>query len=170
MTSKRHRLRSPTRCVLYQDDQSLASDAGENYGGGLDSATQGNARSKSFTVRCRGMVIGKVYSESMFIAYGDGAGRQSTVFNTIFEVLGGYAGKIPAEASLPGRRMPNDLGTARKEVRSASETEEGRAFHLDVKADRLWTRSLVEKKYHDPFSFIPIPLSFIPIICRGWGQ
>lgn len=37
--------------------------------------------------------IGKVYQENMIIAYGGGANGKSTFWNTIFRVLGNYAGK-----------------------------------------------------------------------------
>lgn len=43
-------------------------------------------------------VIGKVYQEHMIIAYGGGANGKSTFWNTIYRVLGNYAGKISAEA------------------------------------------------------------------------
>lgn len=36
--------------------------------------------------------IGKVYQEHMIIAYGGGANGKSTFWNTIFRVLGNYAG------------------------------------------------------------------------------
>ena len=42
--------------------------------------------------------IGKVYQEHMIIAYGGGANGKSTFWNTIFRVLGNYAGKLSAEA------------------------------------------------------------------------
>ena len=41
--------------------------------------------------------IGKVYQEHMIIAYGGGANGKSTFWNTIFRVLGTYAGKISAD-------------------------------------------------------------------------
>lgn len=41
--------------------------------------------------------IGKVYQEHMIIAYGGGANGKSTFWNTIFRVLGNYAGKLSAE-------------------------------------------------------------------------
>lgn len=40
--------------------------------------------------------IGKVYQEHMIIAYGGGANGKSTFWNTIFRVLGNYAGKLDA--------------------------------------------------------------------------
>lgn len=42
--------------------------------------------------------IGKVYQEFMIIAYGGGANGKSTFWNTIFRVMGDYAGKLSAEA------------------------------------------------------------------------
>ena len=42
--------------------------------------------------------IGKVYQEHMIIAYGGGVNGKSTIWNTIFRVLGDYDGKLSAEA------------------------------------------------------------------------
>ena len=42
--------------------------------------------------------VGKVFQEHMIIAYGGGANGKSTFWNTIYRVLGNYAGKISAEA------------------------------------------------------------------------
>lgn len=42
--------------------------------------------------------IGKVYQEHLIIAYGGGANGKSTFWNTIFRVMGNYAGKLSAEA------------------------------------------------------------------------
>lgn len=41
--------------------------------------------------------IGKVYQEHMIIAYGGGANGKSTFWNTIFRVLGNYAGRVLQE-------------------------------------------------------------------------
>lgn len=38
--------------------------------------------------------IGKVYQEHLIIAYGGGANGKSTFWNTIFRVMGNYAGKV----------------------------------------------------------------------------
>jgi P4 family phage/plasmid primase-like protien len=136
------------------------SDAGrELWEECLDSATQGNAAFKEFLQYVAGgMVIGKVYSESMFIAYGDGANGKSTVFNTIFEVLGGYAGKIPAEAlTTRAKNAKVDLAELLgKRFVLASETEEGQRLSTSMLKQIASVDEIsAEKKYHDPFSFIP---------------
>lgn len=41
--------------------------------------------------------MGKVYQEHIIIAFGGGANGKSTLWNTIFRVLGTYAGKISAD-------------------------------------------------------------------------
>ena len=105
-----------------------------------------------------GMVIGKVYAESMFIAYGDGANGKSTVFNTIHEVLGDYAGKIPAE-SLTTRAKNAKVDLAEmlgKRFVLASETEEGQRLSTSMLKQIASVDEIsAEKKYHDPFTFAP---------------
>jgi P4 family phage/plasmid primase-like protien len=125
----------------------------------LDSATQGDAEFKEYLQYVAGgMVIGKVYAESMFIAYGDGANGKSTVFNTIFEVLGGYAGKIPAESlTTKAKNAKVDLAELLgKRFVLASETEEGQRLSTSMLKQIASVDEIsAEKKYHDPFTFIP---------------
>jgi len=125
----------------------------------LDSATQDDAEFKEYLqFVAGGMVIGKVYAESMFIAYGDGANGKSTVFNTIFEVLGGYAGKIPAESlTTKAKNAKVDLAEMLgKRFVLASETEEGQRLSTSMlKQIASVDEITAEKKYHDPFTFTP---------------
>lgn len=58
--------------------------------------------------------IGKVYQEHMIIAYGGGANGKSTFWNTIFRVLGNYAGKLSAEALTMNCKR---TGTIRRSLR-----------------------------------------------------
>ena len=125
----------------------------------LNIATQNNAEFKEYLqFIAGGMVIGKVYSESMFIAYGDGANGKSTVFNTIHEVLGDYAGKIPAE-SLTTRAKNAKVDLAEllgKRFVLAGETEEGQRLSTSMLKQIASVDEIsAEKKYHDPFTFVP---------------
>ena len=125
----------------------------------LDSVTQGDAEFKDYLQAIAGgMLIGKVYAESMFIAYGDGANGKSTVFNAIYEVLGDYSGKIPAE-SLTTRAKNAKVDLAEllgKRFVLASETEEGQRLSTSMLKQIASADEIVgEKKYHDPFVFVP---------------
>lgn len=125
----------------------------------LESATQGNAEFKEYLqFIAGGMVIGKVYAESMFIAYGDGANGKSTVFNTLHDILGDYAGKIPAESlTTRAKNAKVDLAELLGErFVLASETEEGQRLSSSMLKQIASVDSIsAEKKYHDPFTFTP---------------
>ena len=138
---------------------SPSTDGMELWENCLNSATQNNAEFKEYLQYIAGgMVIGKVYAESMFIAYGDGANGKSTVFNTIHEVLGDYAGKIPAE-SLTTRAKNAKVDLAEmlgKRFVLASETEEGQRLSTSMLKQIASVDEIsAEKKYHDPFTFAP---------------
>ena len=78
--------------------------------------------------------IGKVYQEHMIIAYGGGANGKSTFWNTIFRVLGNYAGKLSAEALTMNckRNVKPEMAELKgKRLIISSEMEEGMdAFSL----------------------------------------
>lgn len=125
----------------------------------LDIVTQNDNELKHYLQVIGGaIVIGKVYNESLVIAYGGGSNGKSTLFNTIFEVLGDYSGKIPAE-SLTTRVKNAKVDLAEllgKRFILASETEEGQRLSISMlKQIASVDRISAEKKYHDPFSFIP---------------
>lgn len=104
------------------------------------------------------MAIGKVYHEALVIAYGTGANGKSTVFNTIAAVLGDYAGKIPAEAlTTRAKNIKVDLAELLgKRFVLASETEEGQRLSVSMLKQIASVDSITaERKYHDPFTFIP---------------
>lgn len=125
----------------------------------LDLVCQGDAEYKEYLQTVAGTIaIGKVYHEALIIAYGDGANGKSTVFNTIYEVLGDYAGKIPAEA-LTTRAKNTKVDLAEllgKRYVLASETEEGQRLSTSMLKQIASVDSITgEKKYHDPFIFEP---------------
>lgn len=103
--------------------------------------------------------IGKVYHEHLIIAYGDGANGKSTFWNTIFKVMGDYAGKISAEAlTINNRRnlKPEMAELKGKRLIIASETEEGMRLNTSIVKQLCSTDNIqAEKKYKDPFSFAP---------------
>jgi P4 family phage/plasmid primase-like protien len=103
--------------------------------------------------------IGKVYQEHMIIAYGGGANGKSTFWNTIFRVLGNYAGKLSAEAltmSCKRNVKPEMAELKGKRLIISSEMEEGMRLNTAVVKQLCSTDEIqAEKKYKDPFSFVP---------------
>jgi len=103
--------------------------------------------------------IGKVYQEHLIIAYGDGANGKSTFWNTIFRVMGDYAGKISAEALTMNNKRnvkPEMAELKGKRLIIASETEEGMRLNTSIVKQLCSTDPIqAEKKYKDPFSFEP---------------
>jgi P4 family phage/plasmid primase-like protien len=103
--------------------------------------------------------IGKVYQEHMIIAYGGGANGKSTFWNTIFRVLGTYAGKISADALTMGCKhntRPEAAELKGKRLIIASEMEEGMRLNTAMVKQLCSTDEIqAEKKYKDPFHFVP---------------
>lgn len=103
--------------------------------------------------------IGKVFQEALIIAFGNGGNGKSTFFNAVYHVLGTYAGKLPSDVLTTNPRrntMPAKAELKGKRLVIASETEEG--MRLDTRQiKQLCSTDPIdaEKKYKDPFSFIP---------------
>ena len=79
--------------------------------------------------------IGKIYQEHMIIAYGGGANGKSTFWNTIFRVLGNYAGKLSAEALTMNckRNVKPEMAELKgKRLIISSEMEEGMRLNTAV--------------------------------------
>ena len=103
--------------------------------------------------------IGKVYQEHMIIAYGGGANGKSTFWNTIYRVFGNYAGKISAEALTMNckRNVKPEMAELKgKRLIIASEMEEGMRLNTATVKQLCSTDEIqAEKKYKDPFAFVP---------------
>lgn len=103
--------------------------------------------------------IGKVYQEHMIIAYGGGANGKSTFWNTIFRVLGSYAGKISADALTMNckRNVKPEMAELKgKRLIIASEMEEGVRLNTSMVKQLCSTDEVqAEKKYKDPFHYTP---------------
>lgn len=121
--------------------------------------TQGNDDLRRYVQCVAGMAcLGKVYSEVLIIAHGGGHNGKSTLFNTLYEILGDYSGKIPAEALTTRAKNPkNDMAELfGKRLVIASETEEGNRLSTAMLKQIASTDPLTaEKKYRDPFVFTP---------------
>lgn len=142
------------------------SDGGEKmWDDFLNVVTRNDKEFKNYLQYIAGQaVIGKIYHEGIVIAYGDGANGKSTLFNTIFDVLGDYSGKIQAEALTT--RVKNakvDLAELLgKRFILASETEEGQRLSIGMLKQIASVDDIVaEKKYHDPFTFTPSHLTVL---------
>ncbi|MGQ7338451.1 phage/plasmid primase, P4 family [Streptococcus suis] len=103
--------------------------------------------------------FGKVYQEHMIIAYGGGANGKSTFWNTIARVLGSYSGKLSADALTMSnkRNVSPELAELKgKRLVIASEMAEGMRLNTAVVKQITSTDEIqAEKKYKDPFHFVP---------------
>lgn len=103
--------------------------------------------------------IGKVYSEFIIIAYGDGANGKSTFWNTVARVLGSYAGKISSDILTMGNKVnaqPEMAELKGKRLIIASEMQEGVRLNTAMVKQLCSTDEIQAcKKYKDPFHFVP---------------
>ena len=103
--------------------------------------------------------IGKVYVEALIIAYGEGRNGKSTFWNAVSRVLGSYSGNISADMLTVGcrRNVKPELAEAKgKRLLIAAEMEEGMRLNTsNVKQLCSTDEIYAEKKYKDPFSYIP---------------
>lgn len=103
--------------------------------------------------------IGKVFMETLVIAYGEGRNGKSTFWNVLARVLGSYSGTMSAETLTIGcrRNVRPELAEAKgKRLLIAAELEEGmRLSTANVKQLCSTDEISAEKKYKDPFSYTP---------------
>lgn len=103
--------------------------------------------------------IGEVFMEALIIAYGEGRNGKSTLFNTISNVLGTYAGTISAESLTVGCRhnaRPEMAELKGKRLVIAAELEDGMRLNTAVVKKLCSTDEIsAEKKYKDPFKYKP---------------
>ncbi|MBR0392477.1 MAG: primase C-terminal domain-containing protein [Oscillospiraceae bacterium] len=103
--------------------------------------------------------IGKVFLEAIIIAYGAGRNGKSTFFNTVSRVMGTYAGQMSADTLTVGVRRnvkPEMAELKGKRLVIAAELEEGMRLNTSMIKQLCSTDEIfAEKKYKDPFRFIP---------------
>lgn len=103
--------------------------------------------------------IGKVYVETLIIAYGEGRNGKSTFWNVIARVLGTYSGNISADTLTANcrRNVKPELAEAKgKRLLIAAELEEGTRLSTSVIKQLCSTDEVFgEKKFKSPFSFMP---------------
>lgn len=103
--------------------------------------------------------IGKVCVEGLIIAYGEGRNGKSTFWNTLSRVLGTYSGNMSADTLTVGckRNVKPELAEVKgKRLIIAAELEEGMRLNTsNVKQLCSTDEIYAEKKYKDPFSYVP---------------
>lgn len=103
--------------------------------------------------------IGKVYIEALIIAYGEGKNGKSTFWNSIARVLGSYSGNMSADVltTSKSRNVKPEMAELKgKRLVIASETEDGQRLSTASIKQLCSTDDIyAEKKYKDPFSFVP---------------
>ena len=108
---------------------------------------------------CGLCLIGKVYVESMIIAYGDGRNGKSTFWNVIYKILGSYSGNISADALTVNckRNVKPEMAELKgKRLIIAAELQEGMRLNTSVVKQLCSTDPIfAEKKFKAPFSFEP---------------
>ena len=104
-------------------------------------------------------LIGKVYTENLIIANGNGSNGKSTLFNTIQYLLGDYATSIDPDLLMSSKSSEQQVGMAMLQGRRfavAQETEEGQRLRSSMLKRLVSTDTMVAKRlYHDPHEFIP---------------
>ncbi len=113
-----------------------------------------------YVQRVAGIVcVGQVFQEAMIIAYGDGRNGKSTFWNTLSRVMGSYSGNISADTLTMNCKRnvkPEMAETKGKRLMIAAELEEGTRLNTSMVKQLTSTDPVfAEKKYKDPFSFVP---------------
>ena len=126
----------------------------------LETIFCGDAELVEYVQQIVGMAaVGRVYMESLVIAYGEGRNGKSTFWNAIARVLGTYSGNMSADTLTVGckRNVKPELAEAKgKRLIIAAELEEGMRLNTSVVKQMCSTDEIfAEKKYKDPFSFTP---------------
>ena len=103
--------------------------------------------------------VGHVYIEMLIIAYGEGRNGKSTFWNTLHHVLGSYSGSISADTLTAGcrRNVKPELAESKgRRFLIAAELEEGMRLSTSIVKQICSTDPIsAEKKFKDPFTFIP---------------
>ena len=137
-----------------------SDDGAELWQQTLDTLFLGNEDLKTYVQEIVGLAaIGKVFIEALIIAYGEGRNGKSTFWNTVARVMGTYSGNMSADTLTVGCKRnvkPEMAETRGKRLIIASELEEGvRLNNSYVKQLCSTDEIFAEKKYRDPFSFVP---------------
>ena len=136
---------------------SVNADKFESF---MEMLTVGDKSLENYLQDIAGMcAIGHVLRENLIIAYGEGGNGKSTFFNLLARVLGDYSGLLSAEiltANCRKNKSPEQAELRGKRLVIAAELEEGMRLDTAVLKKLCSTDPIeAEKKYKDPFKFIP---------------
>lgn len=136
------------------------SAGAELWRGFLDTITCNDTELADYLQTVAGMaVLGKVFTETLLIATGDGGNGKSTFFNTLARVLGDYSTSVSPDVLLTGKG--GNVGAKMAALRRirlalAAETEEGQRLDAATVKQLCSTDQIAaEPKYKDPFTFTP---------------
>lgn len=136
------------------------NEGAELWRGFLDTITCNDTELADYLQGVAGMaVLGKVFTETLLIATGDGGNGKSTFFNTLARVLGGYSTSVSPDLLLTGKG--GNVGAKMAALRCirlalAAETEEGQRLDAATVKQLCSTDQIAaEPKYKDPFTFTP---------------
>lgn len=126
----------------------------------LNDITVGDANLERFLQDVSGLcAIGAVKREELIIAFGGGSNGKSTFFNVLFMVLGDYAWMLSAETLTTNTRKnksPEYAELRGRRLIIAAELEEGQRLDTSTVKKLCSTDPIIaEKKFKDPFTFIP---------------
>ena len=126
----------------------------------LERITMNNKDEQSFLQETAGMcAVGKVFRENLIMAYGEGGNGKSTFFNLLSRVLGDYSGVLSSEtltANCRKNKSPEFADLRGKRIVIAAELEEGALLDTGTLKKLCSVDAIkAEKKYKDPFEFIP---------------
>ena len=126
----------------------------------LDRLTCGDRDLQEYLQVCSGMeAVGNVYVEKLTVAYGSGGNGKSSYYNAKARVLGDYYGGLSAEtltANCRKNKSPEYAELRGKRLVIAAELEEGMRLDTAVVKKLCSTDPIkAEKKFKDPFDFIP---------------
>ncbi len=126
----------------------------------LDRITCGDKELQAYHQIVAGMaLVGKVYTENLIIAYGSGGNGKSTFYNAMFLALGDYAGSLSAETltvNCRKNKSPEYAELRGKRFVIAAELEEGNRLDTAIVKKLCSTDPIkAEKKFKDPFEFLP---------------
>ena len=103
--------------------------------------------------------VGEVKREEIFIAVGEGGNGKSTFFNLLYKVFGDYAGLISSDVLIMNskkNKSPELAELRGKRFILAAELDEGTRLDTAIIKKLASTDPIrAEKKYKDPFDFIP---------------
>ena len=135
------------------------TDGADLWRGFLDTITCEDNDLADYLQTVAGMAaLGKVFTETLLIATGDGGNGKSTFFNTLARVLGDYSTSVRPALLMTGNQNNGAELAALRGVRLAlaAETEEGQRLDVaTVKALCSTDRVAANPKYKAPFSFTP---------------